>query len=84
MAVDDGSDGRRKRTGPARNARPAHYVEQAVIAIEQIAATSRSVVATAQGIALAASRQGDLAADLAMSVGERVSQRARREAEYGT
>jgi methyl-accepting chemotaxis protein len=59
-------------------------VEQAVIAIEQIAATSRTVAATAQGIALAASRQGELAADLALSVGERVSRRARQEADHGT
>jgi methyl-accepting chemotaxis protein len=40
-------------------------VEQAVIAIAQIAANSRSVAATAQEIALAASRQDTLAADLA-------------------
>jgi methyl-accepting chemotaxis protein len=59
-------------------------VEQAVVAIEQIATTSRSVATTAQGIALAASRQGDLAADLALSVGERVSRRARQEAGRGT
>lgn len=46
--------------------------------------TSRSVATTAQGIALAASRQGDLAADLALSVGERVSRRARQKADRGT
>jgi methyl-accepting chemotaxis protein len=46
-------------------------VDQAVLAIGDIAASSRLVAATAQGIALAASRQGELAAELAWSVNER-------------
>jgi methyl-accepting chemotaxis protein len=41
--------------------------EQVVLAIEHIAEGSRSVAATAQEIASAAARQGDLAADLAGS-----------------
>jgi methyl-accepting chemotaxis protein len=40
-------------------------VEQAVVAIEHIAESSRSLSTTAQQIALAASRQDELAADLA-------------------
>jgi methyl-accepting chemotaxis protein len=40
-------------------------VEQAVVAIEQIAESSRSLSKTAQQIALAASRQDELATDLA-------------------
>jgi len=49
-------------------------VERAVDAIEQIALNSRSVAGTAQGIAVAASRQDELAAGLAWSstVGGRV------------
>ncbi len=50
-------------------------VEQAVGAIEEIAISSRSVSKTAQEIALAATRQGDLAAELASSpngIGETV------------
>jgi methyl-accepting chemotaxis protein len=39
--------------------------EQVVLAIEHIAEGSRSVAATAQEIAAAAARQGELAADLA-------------------
>jgi methyl-accepting chemotaxis protein len=45
-------------------------VEQAVIAIEHIAESSRLVAETAQEIALAASRQDNLAADLAWSSSE--------------
>jgi methyl-accepting chemotaxis protein len=45
-------------------------VGQAVGAIEQIAISSRSVAETAQEIALAAARQGDIAAGLAGSAGE--------------
>jgi methyl-accepting chemotaxis protein len=48
-------------------------VDKAVIAIELIAENSRSVAATAQEIAVAASRQGQLAAELAWSRDERVS-----------
>jgi methyl-accepting chemotaxis protein len=46
-------------------------VERAVFASEHIAESSRSVAATAQAISLAATRQGDLAADIALSTGER-------------
>ncbi|MDQ6877420.1 MAG: methyl-accepting chemotaxis protein [Candidatus Dormibacteraeota bacterium] len=46
-------------------------VDVATVAIEQIAQGSRSVAATAQGIALAASRQGQLAANLAWSTNYR-------------
>jgi methyl-accepting chemotaxis protein len=42
-------------------------VDQAVEAIEQIAASSRSVSETAQSIALAAARQGEIAVELAAS-----------------
>ncbi|MDQ6722267.1 MAG: methyl-accepting chemotaxis protein [Candidatus Dormibacteraeota bacterium] len=45
--------------------------EQVVLAIEHIAEGSRSVAATAQEIAAAAARQGELAADLAGSGWER-------------
>lgn len=45
-------------------------VDQAVGAIEQIAISSRSVSETAQSIALAAARQGDIAAELASSTAE--------------
>jgi methyl-accepting chemotaxis protein len=48
-------------------------VDQAVVAIGRIAESSRSVAATAQEIALAASRQGELADDLAWSANERDS-----------
>jgi methyl-accepting chemotaxis protein len=44
-------------------------VDQAVEAIEQIAASSRSVSQTAREIALAAARQGEIAAELAGSAG---------------
>jgi methyl-accepting chemotaxis protein len=46
-------------------------VERAVNAIEQVALNSRAVAATAQVIAVAASRQDDLAADLAWPSGDR-------------
>ena len=48
-------------------------VEKAVFASEHIAESSRSVAATAQAISLAASRQSDLAADIALSTGERLA-----------
>ena len=44
-------------------------VDRAVEAIEQIAASSRSVSATAKDIALAAARQGEIATELAGSTG---------------
>jgi len=46
-------------------------VERAVSASEHIAESSRSLAATAQAISLAAARQGELAADIASSTGER-------------
>ena len=46
-------------------------VEHAVNAIEQVALNSRDVAATAQEIAVAASRQDELAADLAWPSGDR-------------
>jgi methyl-accepting chemotaxis protein len=46
-------------------------VERAVFASEHIAEGSRSVASTAQAISLAASRQSDLAADIALSTGDR-------------
>ncbi|MDQ2942963.1 MAG: methyl-accepting chemotaxis protein [Candidatus Dormibacteraeota bacterium] len=58
-------------------------VEQAVVAIEQIAESSRSVATTAQGIALAASRQGQLAADLARPTHDRRVEDAELETEVG-
>jgi methyl-accepting chemotaxis protein len=48
-------------------------VARAVIAIEQIAVSSRSVAGTARDISLAASRQGELASELAWSGRERAS-----------
>ncbi len=57
-------------------------VEQAMVAIEGIAQGSRSVAATAQEIALAASHQGDLSTDIAWS-GERSAQGNAREAHGG-
>jgi methyl-accepting chemotaxis protein len=53
-------------------------VENAVFATEHIAESSRSVAETAQAIALAASRQGELAADIARSTDERFTLRSRR------
>ena len=44
-------------------------VDRAVEAMEQIAASSRSVSHTAKEIALAAARQGEIAAELADSPG---------------
>jgi methyl-accepting chemotaxis protein len=58
-------------------------VAQAVLASGLIAASSRSVATTAQGIALAASRQGELAADIARSTDERVSRDDESEADRG-
>ena len=58
-------------------------VEQAVSAIEHIAEGSRSVAATAQEIAIAASRQGELADDLAWSADERYSMGENRQAHHG-
>jgi methyl-accepting chemotaxis protein len=52
--------------------------EEVVLAIEHIAEGSRSVAVTAQEIASAAARQGELAADLAWSTDERVSRREKR------
>jgi methyl-accepting chemotaxis protein len=46
-------------------------VDEAVVAIELIAEGSRSVATTAQGIALAAARQGELAAGLAWLADDR-------------
>jgi methyl-accepting chemotaxis protein len=48
-------------------------VEKAVFASEHIAESSRLVADTAQAISLAASRQSDLAADIALSTGERLA-----------
>jgi methyl-accepting chemotaxis protein len=59
-------------------------VEQAVVAIELIAENCRSVAATAQGIALAASRQGELAAALAWSADERGSRGYETRNDLGT
>jgi methyl-accepting chemotaxis protein len=56
-------------------------VERAALASGLIAESSRSVATTAQGIALAASRQGELAADIARSTDERVSQGDESEAD---
>jgi methyl-accepting chemotaxis protein len=50
-------------------------VKHAVNAIDQIALNSRSVAATAQKIAVAASQQDELAADLAWSAAERGARR---------
>jgi methyl-accepting chemotaxis protein len=58
-------------------------VEQAVSAIEHIAEGSRSVAVTAQEIAIAASRQGELADDLAWSADERYSMGENRQAHHG-
>jgi methyl-accepting chemotaxis protein len=55
-------------------------VEQVVVAIEQIAESSRSVATTAQEIALAATRQDELAADLA---NDRGSQSDGRKTDHG-
>ncbi len=57
-------------------------IEQASAAIERLAEGSRSVAATAQAIALAASRQGDLSTDVAWS-DERGSQVETRESYRG-
>ena len=57
-------------------------VEQAVVAIEQIAESSRSLSITAQQIALAASRQDELATDLARPTTNRGRQDDDREADH--
>ena len=58
-------------------------VENAVSATEHIAESSRSVADTAQAIALAASRQGELAADIARSTDERVPFRSKGDTDRG-
>ena len=58
-------------------------VENAVFATEHIAESSRSVAETAQAIALAASRQGELAADIARSTDERITLGSRRDVDRG-
>jgi methyl-accepting chemotaxis protein len=58
-------------------------VENAVFASEHIAESSRSVAETAQQISLAASRQGELAADIALSTDERISLRSLRQIDDG-
>jgi methyl-accepting chemotaxis protein len=60
-------------SGRVRTAIQGHRsaVEEAVNAIEQIALNSRSVAATAQEIAVAASQQDELAGDLAWPTGDR-------------
>jgi methyl-accepting chemotaxis protein len=57
-------------------------VEQAVVAIEQIAESGRSLSITAQQIALAASRQDELATDLARPTTNRGRQDDDREADH--
>jgi methyl-accepting chemotaxis protein len=59
-------------------------VDEAVIAIELIAEGSRSVATTAQGIALAAARQGELAAGLAWIAEDRREPAEPPETDYGT
>jgi methyl-accepting chemotaxis protein len=58
-------------------------VEQAVVAMEHIAESSRSVAATAHEIAVAAARQDELASELAWSAAERGSRHEQREAGSG-
>jgi methyl-accepting chemotaxis protein len=58
-------------------------VDQVVSAIEHIAEGSRSVATTAQEIAVAASRQGELAGDLAWSADERYSMGENKQALHG-
>jgi methyl-accepting chemotaxis protein len=59
-------------------------VDEAVIAIELMAEGSRSVAATAQGIALAAARQGELAAGLAWLAEDRREPVEGLGTDYGT
>ena len=58
-------------------------VDDAASAAEHIAESSRLVAVTAQGIALAATRQRELAADIALSTDDRNSRSAIRQAEHG-
>jgi methyl-accepting chemotaxis protein len=58
-------------------------VENAVFATEHIAESSQSVAKTAQAISVAASRQGELAADIARSTDERTTLRSGRDADHG-
>jgi methyl-accepting chemotaxis protein len=58
-------------------------VEQAVLAMANIAESSRSVAVTAQEIAVAASRQDELGADLAWSADDRGSQSQNRKTDRG-
>jgi methyl-accepting chemotaxis protein len=58
-------------------------VEQAVLAMANIAESSRSVAITAQAIAVAATRQDELGADLAWSADDRDSQSEKRKANRG-
>jgi methyl-accepting chemotaxis protein len=59
-------------------------VDEAVVAIELIAEGSRSVANTAQGIALAAARQGELAAGLAWVADDRREPAEALGTDYGT
>jgi methyl-accepting chemotaxis protein len=59
-------------------------VDEAVVAIELIAVGSRSVATTAQGIALAAARQGELAAGLAWIAEDRREPVEALGTDYGT
>lgn len=59
-------------------------VDEAVVAIELIAEGSRSVATTAQGIALAAARQGELAAGLAWLADDRREPIEAVGTDYGT
>ena len=59
-------------------------VDEAVVAIELIAEGSRSVANTAQGIALAAARQGELAAGLAWLADDRREAVEALGTDYGT
>jgi methyl-accepting chemotaxis protein len=58
--------------------------EQTVVAIELIAENSRLVAVTAQEIAVTASRQDELAAELAWSTDERGVRREKKEGDHGT
>jgi hypothetical protein len=58
-------------------------VESAVLSPQHTAESSQSVAQTAQAIAVAASRQGELAADIARSTDERITLRSRRDTDRG-
>jgi methyl-accepting chemotaxis protein len=58
-------------------------VEQAVLAMANIAESSKAVAATAQEIAVAASRQDELGAELAWSTDDRGLQGETRNADRG-